>query len=163
MSAPCTTGRTVGFANPISPVSRLLQELPPESQVMLRKLASVLAMPVDAPALHTVLTIAEHVVVTYGKTLVTPSMEFQQIVRMLGMLKNESCRNTQLCSVIADDPLRRRLLKNASWALLLEMSSVSIPENLVVATGVELAYCLATSKSFPNGYPSASQFFLENR
>ena len=152
MSALDLVGRTASLAAPLSPISRLLKELLPESQVMLRKLASVLAMPIDAPALLNVLATAEQVVIAYGRTLVTPTEEFQQIARMLGALKDESCRNAQPCPPAADDPLRRRLLMNASWALMLEMSNVATPESLLVAAGVELSYCLVTSKNFPNGY-----------
>ncbi len=152
MFSPSLVGRAVGFASLQSPISRLLHELTSESQLTLRKLASVLTTPVDAPALLTVLATATHAVDAYGKTLNTPTEAFRQIALMLEALKDECCRNPQLCAAVADDPLRRRLLKNSTWALLIEMSKAPTPESLLVATGVELAYCLATSKNFPNAY-----------
>ncbi len=152
MFSPSLVGHAAGFALPQSPISLLLQQLIPESQLMLRKLASVLSTPVDAPALLTVLATAAQAVNAYGKTLLAPTEAFQQIAKTLEALKDECCRNPRLCSAAADDPLRRRLLKNSTWALLLEMSKAPTPERLLVAAGVELAYCLATSKNFPNGY-----------
>ncbi|MCZ2153991.1 MAG: hypothetical protein LC114_08855 [Bryobacterales bacterium] len=151
MSSPSLVGHAAGFALPLSSIAQLLHDLPPESQLMLRKLASVLSTPVDAPALFTVLVTAVQVVDAYGKTLSTPTDTFREIARMLEALKDECCRKP-LISVVADDPLRRRLLKHSAWALLLEMSKVPTPENLLAAAGVELAYCLATTKVFPNGY-----------
>lgn len=152
MSLPSRNGRSVGFALALSPMSRLLQALLPESQVMLRKLVSVLATPVDSPALLTVLATAADAVHAYGRTLANPTQEFRQIARMLDALKDECFRKSQTLFAAADDPLRRRLTKNSAWALLLEMSKAPAPENLLSATGVELAYCLATGKTFPNGY-----------
>jgi hypothetical protein len=152
MFSPSLVGRAVGFASPQSPISRLLQELTSESQLMLRKLASVLTTPVDAPALLSVLATAAQAVNAYGKTLLAPTEAFQQIAKTLEALKDECSGNPQFYAAAADDPLRRRLLKNSAWALLLEMSKGPTPESLLVAAGVELAYCLATSKNFPNGY-----------
>ena len=127
-------------------------KLLPEAQVLLRKLASVLATPVDAPAIFSVVAVSVQAVDAYGKTLIAPTDEFRQIVRMLETLKEACCHNPQLFSADSDDPLRRRLLKNSAWALLLEMSKIQTPTSLLVAVGVELAYCLAISKTFPNGY-----------
>jgi hypothetical protein len=152
MSSSSLLGRVAGFASPQSPISRLLQELTPESQLMLRKLSSVLTTPVDAPALLSVLAAAAQAVNAYGKTLVAPTEAFQRIAQTLEVLKDECGDNPQFYAAAADDPLRRRLLKNSAWALLLEMSKAPTPERLLVAAGVELAYCLATGKHFPNGY-----------
>ncbi len=135
-----------------SPISQLLSTLSAESQLLLRKLASLLQTPVDAPAVHAVVASAAHVVDSYGKTLAAPTAEFLCILRAVKALKDECDKNGRLLSIACDNPLRRRLTRSPAWALLIQTSRLATPEPLLIAAGVELAYCLAIGKPFPNGY-----------
>lgn len=151
MRTPCSTS-TTPFSAPLSPIAQLQRQLSPEAQVMLRKISSALSMPVDAPGLRAVISIANHAVRAYGAVLSAPTAQFIAIVELLEMLKNECEKHFLQCLDPADAPLRRRLIKNSAWALMLEMSRLPVPKGLLVAAGVELAYCLAIGKVFPAGY-----------
>ena len=148
-----THNRLGGFALLQTPVSRLMQLLSAQSQVALRKLMSALKAPVDAPMVSTVIDLASCAVTAYGSTLLTPTDEFLRIERMLNTLHLECNQNrTTTDPVVSDDPLRRRLLRNPAWALLIEFSKAPPPKDLLVATGTELAYDLAVGKPFPIAY-----------
>lgn len=135
-----------------TPISQLMQRLSAESQVALRKTMSVLKAPMDAPLVSTVIDFASCSVGAYGSTLLAPTDEFRRVEQMLKNLQLEFNRVCPIHPVVSDDPLRRRLLKNPAWALLLEISKAPAPKDILVATGTELAYDLAVGKPFPVAY-----------
>ena len=135
-----------------TPISQLMQRLSAESQVALRKTMSVLKAPMDAPLVSTAIDFANCSVGAYGSTLLAPTDEFRRVEQMLKNLQLEFNRVCPIQPVVSDDPLRRRLLKNPAWALLLEISKAPAPKDILVATGTELAYDLAVGKPFPVAY-----------
>lgn len=134
-------------------ISQLLEILSAEPQTTLRNLMSALRAPMDAPLVGSVIDCACLAVAAYGSTLTAPTDEFRRVEQMLKTLQIECKQNcTTTDPIVPDDPLRRRLLRNPAWALLIEFSKAPPPRELLVATGTELAYDLAVGKPFPVAY-----------
>ncbi len=136
-----------------TPISQLLELLSAEPQTTLRKLMSALRAPMDAPLVGSVIDCACLAVAAYGSTLIAPTDEYRRVAQMLTTLQSACTQDrTTADPFVSDDPLRRRLLRNPAWALLIEFSKAPPPKDLLVATGAELAYDLAVGKPFPTAY-----------
>lgn len=147
-------------------LTRLLENLAPQSKATLRRLMHVLRPPVDAPRTMDVINSACKCINAYKKSLLYPNKSINQLVAEIEQLTKVTLDlQIQLFGGQNDleKPMYRRLTRHPGWALCLAIKDY--PENLLFteAAGVEIALSLAKEKAFADGYANEIRRALENR
>jgi hypothetical protein len=145
------------FQTTLTPIEILRLHLSLDANSTLTNLLHAVRPPIGEPGLSYVMAAADVAVDIYGETLASPTKMFVDLQRRLKNLcaEAESSRHQWDQVAYLEEPLRRRLMSFPAWALMYHLSHS--PSKLAehAATGVELAYSLATGKPFRRDYATA--------
>lgn len=137
-------------------VDDLQRCLKPTAAQTFRQLCDVLLCPPDIPRLPIVLTMVSSSIDAYGATLHKPNGLFRLIHSALEDFRNVVIKNLGWTTTSQElaQPLLRRLLPHAPYAALMSAGMLRNDQaaRYWVALGVEIAYCLATGKTFSRSF-----------
>ncbi|MFA6014359.1 MAG: hypothetical protein WC742_04765 [Gallionellaceae bacterium] len=146
-----------------SSFKKLESLLSPQEQSTLRALTHVLRAPIDAPRIADVLLGASQCIDAFGKTLIAPTAEFNKLLSDIEHLSKLALSTISANSDHElDQPLQRRLLKYAAWAICMRLAKKTVDKIFLEAIGMEIALSFASGKVFPNGYGNDLRRALDN-
>lgn len=139
------------------PLARIARELDARANAALSILCHVLAPPLDAPRVATVVATCLEEVNCFCESLAKPSNELVAIEQDLLHLNVELTRvlESMLLNRGLDVPLFRRFSRYPAWAMFLILSKREATQQIRQAVGGELALSLQLRKRFPTGLAGA--------